>query len=107
MIKKREKPNIMDMVEQSLLDVASIKDISVTLDKFYKLKYSAPRDYTKKDVQRLRKKFRISQAVLAHLLNTKLTTVQKWESGVNTPSGPANRLLQILELQGPKVFVAR
>ncbi len=105
MIKQREESSIMEMVEESLLGIAKIKDITVTLDKFYKLKYSFPKAYKARDIRKLRKKLRISQSVLAHLLNTKLTTVQKWERGVNVPSGPASRLLQILELKGPKVFV--
>ena len=95
------------MVEESLLDIAQVKDISVTLDKFYKLKYSAPHPYKARDIRKLRKKLRISQSVLAHLLNTKLTTVQKWERGVNQPNGPASRLLQILESKGPRAFVVR
>ncbi len=105
MIKQRES-SILEMVEESLLDIAKVKDISVTLEKFNKLKYGSPQPYKARDIRRIRKKLHISQAVLACLLNTKLSTVQKWESGVNIPNGPANRLLQILEAQGPQVFVA-
>jgi len=96
----------MEMVEESLLDIAKVKDISVSLEKFNKLKYSSPRPYKPQDIRRLRKRLHISQSVLACLLNTKLSTVQKWERGVNVPNGPANRLLQILETKGPQAFVA-
>ena len=104
MIKKIDNFSIMEMVEDTLLGIAKVKNISVTLKKFYKFKYSTPRPYNPGKIQKLRKKFHISQSVLACLLNTKLSTVQKWESGVNVPNGPANRLLQILETQGPRAF---
>ena len=107
MIKQRQESSIMEMVEDSLLGIAKVKDISVTLKKFYKLKYAKPKTYTVRDIRKLRKELRISQAVLAHLLNTKLSTVQKWERGINVPSGSSSRLLQILTKQGPKVFVTK
>ena len=104
MIKHKVESSILDMVEETLLGIAKVKDVSVSLKKFYKLKYEISKLYQAKEIRKLRKKFHISQAVLACLLNTKLSTVQKWESGVNVPNGPANRLLQILETQGPRAF---
>ena len=104
MIKKKQESAIMEMVEESLLDIAKVKDISVTLKEFYKLKYAKPKVYTYLEIRKLRKDLHISQAVLANLLNTKLSTIQKWERGINSPNGPSNRLLQILTKKGPVVF---
>ena len=56
--------------------------------------------YTQRSVQRLRKQLNISQAVLAHVLNTSVSTVQKWENGENRPGGPSAKLLHLLELKG-------
>jgi len=105
MIKKRNSQHgVMGMVEESLDDLSQIKDVAQSIRKFNKLKYPSPREYTAEDVQNIRKKLHVSQSVFAYLLNTQITTVQKWERGVNTPSGPASRLIQILEKKGPKTF---
>ncbi|MCL6556981.1 MAG: helix-turn-helix domain-containing protein [Burkholderiales bacterium] len=44
-------------------------------------------------IKSLRKRARIGQAVLAAVLNTSLSTVQKWEGGDKQPSGPSLKLL--------------
>jgi putative transcriptional regulator len=97
MIKKRTQHSVWDMVAESLEDLSRVKDVTTSLRELNELKYPAPKQYTAPDIRHIREKLHVSQAVFAHLLNTKLTTVQKWERGVNVPSGPASRLLQIFE----------
>ena len=46
-------------------------------------------------VQRLRKKLKVSQAVLANYLNVRTKLVQAWESGRRKPDGPALLLLRL------------
>ena len=46
-------------------------------------------------VQRLRKKLKVSQAVLARYLNVSTKLVQAWESGRRKPDGPALLLLRV------------
>jgi putative transcriptional regulator len=48
----------------------------------------------------LREKAHVSQAVFAAVLNTSLSTVQKWEIGDKKPSGPSLKLLNIIERKG-------
>ena len=60
--------------------------------------------YKDTDIRKIRKKLNISQAILAYLLNAKLGTVQKCESGVKHPCGANNRLLQIIEKNGLEVL---
>ena len=57
------------------------------------------------DIKRLRLKAKASQAVFAAYLNTSVSTVQKWEIGEKTPSGPALKLLNIVERKGLKALV--
>jgi len=68
--------------------------------KFNKLQYPQPKHYKAKDIRRLRKRLMVSQPVFAYLLNAKLTTVQKWERGIHEPSGPIDRLLEIIDRYG-------
>jgi putative transcriptional regulator len=51
-------------------------------------------------IKSLRERVRISQAVLAAVLNTSVSTVQKWEVGDKKPSGPSLKLLSLIERKG-------
>ena len=55
---------------------------------------------TPEQIKTLRKKLHVSQAVFAALLNTSVSTVQKWEIGEKRPSGPSLKLLNILDRKG-------
>ena len=57
-------------------------------------------DYPKKRIRNLRKRYRLSQAVLAAVLNTSLSTVRQWEIGEKRPSGPSLKLLDLLDCKG-------
>lgn len=51
-------------------------------------------------IKALREKAHVSQAVFAALLNTSISTVQKWEIGDKKPSGPSLKLLSIIDKKG-------
>lgn len=51
-------------------------------------------------IKRLREKAHVSQAVFAAVLNTSVSTVQKWEVGDKRPSGPSLKLLNLVEKKG-------
>ena len=53
-----------------------------------------------KEIRTLRDRFQLSQAVFAAVLNTSLSTVQKWEAGAKKPSGPSLKLLSLLDRKG-------
>jgi len=57
-------------------------------------------DYSARDVKRIRTKAKASQGVFAEFLNVGKTTVAAWEQGTKRPSGPAARLLDIVERKG-------
>ena len=52
------------------------------------------------EIKALREKNNVSQPVFARYLNTSESTVQKWESGAKRPSGPALKLLTIVQKRG-------
>jgi|GEM_PF-708698 len=95
------QPSILDMVEEGLHGLSKVKDIKTTLREFDRLQYPAPKDYGPTEIIRLReRKLRMSQAAFALACNAKLSTLQKWESGVNKPTPPVNRLFQLMERGG-------
>ena len=57
-------------------------------------------DYDSKKIRKLRSQLHLSQSVLAAVLNTSLSTVQKWEIGEKHPSGSSLKLLHLLERKG-------
>jgi putative transcriptional regulator len=57
-------------------------------------------EYTSDKIRALRKRYKLSQAVLASVLNTSLSTVRQWEIGNKHPSGPSRKLLDLLERKG-------
>ena len=57
-------------------------------------------DYTPSKIKTLRKRYGVSQAVLAAFINTSLSTVRQWEIGEKHPSGPSLKLLNILDTKG-------
>ncbi len=61
--------------------------------------------YTKEQIAALRTRLNISQAVLASILNTSLSTVRQWEAGSKRPSGPSLKLLNLLGTKGIEALV--
>lgn len=76
-----------------------------TMREFDALNLPALKSYRPKEIKRLRLKAKTSQAVFAAYLNTSVSTVQKWEIGEKTPSGPALKLLNIVDRKGLKALV--
>lgn len=55
-------------------------------------------------IKQIRIENKLSQPVFAMYLNTTESTVQKWETGANRPSGMALKLLNIVQKHGLKVL---
>lgn len=51
-------------------------------------------------IKRIRERSHVSQAVFAALLNTSVSTVQKWEIGQKRPTGTALKLLHLVQKNG-------
>jgi putative transcriptional regulator len=98
-------PKIFNMVEEELQAIHEVKDTSISLREFNKVKFPAPKHYTSKDVVRIRTKLHVSQAVFAYLLNASQSTVRQWEIGAKKPGGSNCRLLQLFETKGLDVLV--
>ena len=75
-----------------------------TMREFESFRIEEPKVYSAYDIKRLRLKERASQAVFAAYLNTSVSTVQKWEIGKKAPSGPALKLLDLVERKGLKAL---
>jgi putative transcriptional regulator len=56
-------------------------------------------------IKTLRENAHVSQAVFAAVLNTSVSTVQKWETGDKKPSGPSLKLLNLIERKGLEAVI--
>lgn len=57
------------------------------------------------EIKELREKLNVSQPVFARYLNTSVSTVQKWESGVKRPGGLSLKLLRVVQKHGLEVLI--
>ena len=99
---KREAGNrILDAVHETASDLHRLGFIDKRKMQAYDALCLAPvPDYDAEKVKALRERLHLSQAVLASVLNTSTSTVRKWEVGDKRPSGPSQKLLDILERKG-------
>jgi len=56
-------------------------------------------------IKALREQAHLSQAVFAAVLNTSVSTIQKWEAGDKKPSGPSLKLLSLIERKGLEAVI--
>ena len=66
----------------------------------------APPDLSARDVRALRDKLRVSQSVLATILNVSTELVQAWEGERRVPRGAALRLLELVKSRPELVLIA-
>lgn len=65
---------------------------------------ATPEPLGPREIKKLRESHRVSQPVFARYLNTSESTVEKWETGANRPSGIALKLLSIVQKHGLEVL---
>ena len=61
--------------------------------------------YSSRRIRALRARHKLSQAVLASVLNTSLSTVRQWEIGEKHPSGPSLKQLNLLDRKGLEALI--
>lgn len=97
-----KKRRLLTEVQQTAQGLASAGVVDKrTLREIETLCLPRVRAYTPAQIRKLRVRVRMSQAVFAALLNTSVSTVQKWEIGEKRPSGPSLKLLNVIERKGP------
>jgi putative transcriptional regulator len=84
------------------LHKAGVMD-QVTLREFDPLCLQPVEPLEPAQIKHIRESSHVSQAVFARLLNTSLSTVQKWEIGQKRPTGTALKLLHLVQKRGLEV----
>lgn len=86
---------MFDMLHEALTDVLEYERENLKFRTKKVVVPDTPRNYTAKDIKKLRAKLKLSQSALATWLNVSLNAVQAWEQGARNPSHAALRLLDI------------
>lgn len=60
--------------------------------------------YTAEEVKKIRKHTDMSQKIFASYLGVSEKTVEAWEAGINTPSGTASRILNMMEMNENLIY---
>ncbi len=102
----KTKSNILEAVHETASGLHRLGFIDQRKMRQYEALCLEPiSDYDSEKIRSLRDRFKISQAVLASLLNTSTSAVSQWESGRKHPSGPSQKLLHLLEHKGLEVLL--
>lgn len=106
MSKQEAKSRVLASIHATAKDLHSDGFIDLRRMQEYEARCLKPIEpYTNEQIAELRSRFNISQAALAAVLNTSLSTVRQWESGVKRPSGPSLKLLDLLGRKGLEALV--
>ena len=99
--KAKAKSRILEAVHETANDFHRLGFIDIRkMRKFDALCLDHVPEYDSEKIRALRDHLQLSQAVLAAVMNTSLSTVRKWEIGEKHPSGPSLKLLNLLDRKG-------
>jgi putative transcriptional regulator len=98
---RKKKSMILEAVHETAkgLHKAGVMD-QVTLREFDRLCLIPIASLEPEKIKQIREDSNVSQAVFAAILNTSLSTVQKWEVGQKHPTGTALKLLHLVRDRG-------
>jgi len=104
--KSKAKSPILEAVHETASDLHRLGFIDKRkMRKFEALCLGPIPAYDSEKIRALRDHLQLSQAVLASVLNTSLSTVRKWEVGDKHPSGPSLKLLHLLDRKGLEAVI--
>lgn len=101
MIMNKRKSRILDEMHETARGLHGAGVISKRrMAEFDALRNLGVEEMPPQKIKQLREKEHISQAVFAAILNTSVSTVQKWEVGDKRPGGPSLKLLSLIDRRG-------
>jgi putative transcriptional regulator len=104
--KTKAGSRILAAVHETAMDLQRLGFIDQRKMRKYDALCLAPiPEYDSEKIRSLRDRYQLSQAVLASLLNTSLSAVRQWEQGDKHPSGPSQKLLNLLERKGLEALI--
>jgi putative transcriptional regulator len=103
--KTKATSRILDAVHETARDLHAAGFIDKRRMREYDALCLPIPEYSGEKIRALRERYKLSQAVLASVLNTSLSTVRQWEIGEKHPSGPSLKLLNLLDRKGLEALI--
>jgi putative transcriptional regulator len=104
--KTKSKSRILEAVHDTAADLHRLGFIDQRKMRKYDVLCLDPiPEYDSEKIRSLRDRYQLSQTVLASLLNTSPSAVRQWELGDKHPSGPSQKLLNLLERKGLEALI--
>lgn len=98
---KKYKSKILKTVHESAKDLFSVGAINtITMKEYDTLCLPQIEKLNPEQIRQIRKREKISQPILAHILNVSPSTIKQWEQGEKHPSGAALKLLNLVVQKG-------
>jgi putative transcriptional regulator len=102
----KHKSRLLEAVHETARDLNELGFIDKrALNRYDAMCIEPVPSYSPEQIRTLRDRYRISQAVMASIFNTSLSTIQKWEIGEKHPGGPSLKLLNILDRKGIEALI--
>lgn len=92
-ISKLVKDSVESLYDADLIDITTMRE-------FEALQLKPVKQYTARQIKKLRLACKVSQKVLALILNVSQSSVKQWEMGERKPSGSALKLLNLIDQRG-------
>ena len=103
--KRKFKSDAFQAIHSAVSDMHLAGTVDkATMREFDSSCLAAPPGLEPAQIKELREKYRVSQPVFARYLNTSESTVEKWETGANRPSGAALKLLSVVQKHGLEIL---
>jgi putative transcriptional regulator len=98
---RKPKSKIAEAVHETATDLYQVGLIDrVTMRKYDSLCLKPIEPLEPESIKQIRENANVSQAIFASILNTSISTIQKWESGNKRPTGAALKLLYLVRDRG-------
>lgn len=101
----RYKGDLFEAIHSSASDLHSIGAIGKqTMREYDELCIEPPKEISARNIKELRESLNMSQPIFARRIYVSPSTVAKWESGANKPSGIALKYLNVLKRLGAEAL---
>lgn len=100
------KNKILDSIHETMVGAhkAGVVD-DMTMREFDALCLPPIVEYSPADIQKIRKRNKASQAVMASFMNMSCSAIQQWERGDKKPKGASLKLLNLVDRKGLAALV--
>jgi putative transcriptional regulator len=95
--------NLFESIKQGLTEAVEYERGNLPDIKVDKVTVSPIHFYNSNEIKEIRKQQNMTQKLFAKALGVSVKTVEAWETGTNSPSGTANRMLELL-IQDKSLF---